>query len=116
MSCAKQEKAAREDATWVSSTHIHEESARVCACAGTQVLIASSWYLDSNLENRDLLSQLKCKLLRPLEPDSLAFGGKAVCKMRVSFPRKKKFETTGKKNQVHATSSNTLSSESATGF
>lgn len=87
----------------------------MCECAGKHVLIALPWYLESNPESRDLLSQLKSKLIGPLEPGSLALGGKAVCKMRVSFPRGKKFEVTGKKNQVYVTSSNTLSAESATG-
>lgn len=53
------------------------------------MLIALPWYLESNPESRDLLSQLKSKLMGPLEPGSLALGGKAVCKMRDSFPREK---------------------------
>lgn len=74
----------------VSSAHAHEESPRVCACAGTHVLIASFWYLESNLENRDLLSQLTSKLIRPLRTRQPCLWWKALCKTRASFPRGKK--------------------------
>lgn len=87
----KARESSRRGCQWVSNTHMHDESARVCACAGAQVLIAPSWCLDSNLENRVLLCQLRSKVIRPLEPGSLAFGGKAVCK--ASFPSEKGLRT-----------------------
>lgn len=78
----KARESSRRGCQWVSSIHMHEESARVCACAGTQVLIAPSWCLDSNFEKRVLLSQLRSKVIIPLGPGRLAFGGKAGCKTR----------------------------------
>lgn len=95
--CAKQEKAAGEGASGsVAPTFMRSQQGSVHVLEHKCSLL--HWYLDYNLENRVLLSQLRSKMIRLLEPSSLAFGGKAVCKTRVSFPSEKKFEAIGKKN------------------
>lgn len=89
MPCAKQEKAAGEGASGsVAPTFMRSQQGSGHVLEHKCSLLR--WYLDSNLENRVLLSQFRSKMIRPLEPSSLAFSGKVLRKTRVSFPSEKK--------------------------
>lgn len=91
-----------------NSTHIPVMPARAWACTVGRGSIASARPLDSNLEHADVPNQPKSKLLRAHEPGYPPFGVKVIRKRGVG-PPEKKLGVTGKKIQVHSTSSNNAS-------